>query len=391
MSPDMMAQMDLQPLSPPPPNVTVNVPPKWHGQGIIIAASIMMPLMVLMATIRVYSKCYLPRKWTFDDYVFLLSFIAGVSLISLQVALMTGGAYGYHAWEVTVGDLTKSVLLRSFVLQVMAGPLTWAIKLSLFSLIYTAFQPLTYVRRFVYAGIALTGIYYISSALVNAIVCGPRPRGGTDRPAYLAGMAGPECGDSAGIIQIYSIASGAVNVICDLYLFILPLPAISKLNLPTRRKAGVFLIFLAGAGACVMSVVALVYRTKGYSRERSSWKHDTTYQNMTLTTVTIVENSVGVIIPCMAPCAKALKHASTNLSSYLGSRMSGFKRTSSTDPSSKEEKELQPMARRILPNGQPFSQTDTIDRMLMQFPSHSGEYEVGQSRAGKSEESRDWA
>jgi hypothetical protein len=61
-------------------------------------------------------------------------------------------------------------------------------------------------------------------------------------------MAGPECQDSGGIIQIMSIASGAVNVVCDFYLFLLPLPAISKLNLPTRRKTGVFLIFFTGAG-----------------------------------------------------------------------------------------------------------------------------------------------
>jgi hypothetical protein len=31
---------------------------------------------------------------------------------------MTGGAYGYHAWEVTIGDLTKPVLMVSIAPQV---------------------------------------------------------------------------------------------------------------------------------------------------------------------------------------------------------------------------------------------------------------------------------
>lgn len=31
---------------------------------------------------------------------------------------MTGGAYGYHAWEVTIGDLTKPVLMVSVTAQV---------------------------------------------------------------------------------------------------------------------------------------------------------------------------------------------------------------------------------------------------------------------------------
>lgn len=31
---------------------------------------------------------------------------------------MTGGAYGYHAWDVTIGDLTKPVLMVSVAAQV---------------------------------------------------------------------------------------------------------------------------------------------------------------------------------------------------------------------------------------------------------------------------------
>lgn len=146
-----------------------------------------------------------------------------------------------------------TAIKRSFTLQVAAGPLTWVVKLSLFSLIYVSFRPLAYVRRLVYAGVILSALYYIASAAVNGAVCGPRPRNGTDRLAYLGGMAGPECQNSAGIIQILSIASGAVNVLCDFYLFLLPLPAISKLNLPTRRKTGVFLIFFTGAGYVLIS------------------------------------------------------------------------------------------------------------------------------------------
>lgn len=66
--------------------------------------------------------------------------------------------------------------------------------------------------------------------------------------AYLAGMAGAQCGDPAGIIQILSIASGAVNLLNDLYLLILPLPAIIKLKMATKQKVGVMFIFLAGTG-----------------------------------------------------------------------------------------------------------------------------------------------
>lgn len=96
----------------------------------------------------------------------------------------------------------------------------------------------------VYLGVTLSFIFYLAAAIVNGIICGPK--GGNDRLAYLAGMAGQQCGDPAGLIQIFSITSGVLNLLNDLYLLILPLPAIMQLKLHPKRKLGVLFIFLAG-------------------------------------------------------------------------------------------------------------------------------------------------
>ena len=127
--------------------------------------------------------------------------------------------------------------------------LIWIIKLAVYSLIFYAFNPVTYIRWMVYAGVSFSFCFYLAVAIVNGVICGPK--GGSDRLAYRAGMAGQKCGDPAGIIMIFSIASGSVNLLNDLYLLILPLPAIIKLQLPLRKKIGVMFIFLAGA-ACVI-------------------------------------------------------------------------------------------------------------------------------------------
>ncbi|KAF2828617.1 hypothetical protein CC86DRAFT_404520 [Ophiobolus disseminans] len=94
--------------------------------------------MLLIAFVRVYSKWYITRKWGWDDNVFLVSLAAALIFIALCVAC----AYGYHAWEVKIGQLTKAVLMRSFILQVLAAPLIWTVKLSVYSLIFRAFRPL---------------------------------------------------------------------------------------------------------------------------------------------------------------------------------------------------------------------------------------------------------
>lgn len=172
-----------------------------------------------------------------------------------------GGAYGYHSWEVKIGQLTKAVLLvyelsallavvpltrlqRSLVLLVLSGPLVWMIKFSVFSLIFHAFRPIAYIRQLVYAGVLVTGLYHTGVAITNGVICGPH--GGKDRASYMAGMAGHNCGDPSGIIQVLSVTSGAVNLLSDVYLLVLPVPPISKLKLPSKRKTGILLIFMTG-------------------------------------------------------------------------------------------------------------------------------------------------
>jgi hypothetical protein len=63
----------------------------------------------------------------------------------------------------------------------------------------------------------------------------------------MAGMGGPKCGNPDGMIQILSVTSGSVNLFTDLFLLVLPLPAVYELNLPRGRKAGVMAIFLTGS------------------------------------------------------------------------------------------------------------------------------------------------
>ncbi|KAJ8069259.1 hypothetical protein OCU04_002922 [Sclerotinia nivalis] len=354
------------PLSEPPPGVVPDlIHPQWHGQGVVIAAAIGIPLMLIMAATRIYSKCYLSRKWVLDDSSFIISLVSAISLISLQVALVCEGrAYGYHFWDVTIGDLTKPVLLRSLVLAVGTGPLIWLIKLSLFSLIYNVFHPLAYIRILVVIGLALSAAWYITSAVVTVRFCGPH--GGTDRLSYLAGLASSACGDTSGIIPISSIITGIVNIIVDIYLLIIPLAAISHLNLARKRKIGVFFIFLTGAGACVMSILMLYYRTLQFHHsDPYFWKHDTTYHNVSLFTVSTIEYTVGVIIPCMAPSAKIWNHASTHLMSYVRTRFKGF-RSMDDSNSMSHEREMKPMARGP---EQPSPEMDTIDEMLLHIPS----------------------
>ena len=132
------------------------------------------------------------------------------------------------------------------IFLVLSGPLNWAIKLALFSFIYHALRPLLYIRIIIYVGVILTGLYSMAVAIIYGVFCGPQ--GGQDRAAYMAGFNRSQCKDPTGLIETFSVASGAFSLATDLFLFLLPLPAVLCLKLDRWKKAGVFLIFLTGIG-----------------------------------------------------------------------------------------------------------------------------------------------
>lgn len=119
-------------------------------------------------------------------------------------------------------------------------------KLTLFCLILTAFQPVIWLRRLALIGICVTGAFYLYSAIYIGVVCGPK--GGTDRASYLAGTVGKTCHDRTGYIQIHNVMFGVFNVLSDIYLLVIPIPAIIQLRLPFRKKIGILMIFLTGFG-----------------------------------------------------------------------------------------------------------------------------------------------
>jgi hypothetical protein len=133
---------------------------------------------------------------------------------------------------------------RSGAVGVIQGPVTWLIKLTLFCLKLTAFNPITWPRRLVVVGIAVTSSFHLYIAIYYRVACGPK--GGLDRLSYLAEMAGKTCHDPTGFIQVNNIPQSAFNVFSNLYILIVPILAILKLQLPTRKKLQVLMIFLTG-------------------------------------------------------------------------------------------------------------------------------------------------
>jgi hypothetical protein len=235
------------------------------------------------------------------------------------------GVYGHHAWDLKMKTWTKPNIVVIFILQALLPFTTWLIKATLLCLILASFRPVTWIRYMCYIGITVTFAFYFSNILVSILSC--HPRGGVDRISWLVGMAKSSCGGTRGILQKYSLTSGAFNILSDFYILMIPLPAISKLHLTSRKKIGVYLIFSAGALACLMSVVCMVFRVRVYGA------NDVTVDSLPPFTMkytilapdhssslilnSVIELSIGLMITCVAPTAKLVRRSLGKTKSWV--------------------------------------------------------------------------
>ena len=110
-------------------------------------------------------------------------------------------------------------------------------KLTFFLTYLQIFWPLKWLRVCIYIGIAATTMFYLAVEVFWLVEITPR-HGQT--------FASVAVSPAEFRVLLLSVPTAAVGLGIDLYLLILPITAVAQLQLPTRRKIGVILIFLTG-------------------------------------------------------------------------------------------------------------------------------------------------
>ena len=110
-------------------------------------------------------------------------------------------------------------------------------KLTFYLVYLQVFRPMHWLRICIYFGATITTAFYMATGIYWIVSITPRK--GQDfidvavSPAQLKSLR-------------LSVPVACVGLATDLYLLILPITAVLQLQLPTRRKIGVILIFLTG-------------------------------------------------------------------------------------------------------------------------------------------------
>lgn len=124
-----------------------------------------------------------------------------------------------------------------YIIPVLIGPTLWATKLT-FSLLYLQiFRPMRWMRICIYLGATLFTVFYWSISIAVIILTLPR-----------SGESWVEVDFSPrlDIVTKVNVSIAAGGLIVDVWLLVLPLVAIYKLQLHGTRRIGLLIMFSTG-------------------------------------------------------------------------------------------------------------------------------------------------
>jgi hypothetical protein len=105
--------------------------------------------------------------------------------------------------------------------------------------------------------------------------------------------------------KVFLLAAAAINIICDVFVFVLPLPWLAKLQMPRKQRYGVIVLFGLGlmfvlpplrvrlctnnSSVCVAGTLRIWYITVYFG------SYDIFYNGAVLSALAVVECDVGII------------------------------------------------------------------------------------------------
>ncbi|KAG4033762.1 hypothetical protein MFRU_004g02650 [Monilinia fructicola] len=275
----------------PPPGVTSNfVNPVSRGWVLTLVSSILAGMMIICYAIRVYTRFAIVRRLTWCDFTLLMGFLSALVVYIDVLLCVTGdGMIGTHVWDISLYRVfTKQNLIGLWIASWTDAVALGFVKLSIFIMYLELFVGLRWMQICVWIGASLSSAFYV--ALTIAQLYFGTPFHGETWASHIF---------SARTLRatILSVPMSSVGLGIDVYLFLLPLIAVSKLHLPMRKRIPVFLMFSVGLLACIGSLLSIYYRVQFLQND------DITWNLLNVRLMLNVELYIGIMLCCLQPMA----------------------------------------------------------------------------------------
>ena len=110
-------------------------------------------------------------------------------------------------------------------------------KVALFLLYYRVFSLHHWTKIAIYIGIGVTFLFYFATGVANLVLCIPRRNESWTSTPYV---------ERCYRAEVMGDVQGVFGLVSDLYIFVLPLPALYRLHMSFKKKMGITAVFLTG-------------------------------------------------------------------------------------------------------------------------------------------------
>lgn len=238
-------------------------------------------------------KTFIVRKYMLDDLTIVVGMVGTVTCYAAATFGVHEGAIGVHLWDIKGQAGSRNTVISAYLISVLLSPTFLFIKITFFITYGHIFGPMRWMRICALLGGIFTTLFYIAMTVCFFIVVTPH-RGQT----WLSNTSTQR----EELNLHFGVPSSAVGLVIDIYLLVLPIVAVSKLQMAPHRKLGIILIFTTGLLACLGSVLSIYYRVR---LERT---RDQTWALIPANTVTLLEMFVGIICACMPAASHTWQH-----------------------------------------------------------------------------------
>ncbi|EAS32618.3 uncharacterized protein CIMG_03642 [Coccidioides immitis RS] len=213
----------------PPPQVFDSWPepnyvdPEHKGPELIIVSLIFTSISFVIVGLRMFVRLRIKKPAGWDDWLMLatLPFIAGGTASSI---LGTYHGWGYHMWD-NKPEWTEPAGMSSWFSQLNSIIIMTLVKLSILVSYLRISVATKFFRRATWVMITMIVLWGLALTLSLFFVCVPLRFYWHNRP------------DKHCVKDSARVISGSItNVITDILVFVLPIPTLCKLRLPTRER-----------------------------------------------------------------------------------------------------------------------------------------------------------
>ncbi|KAI1979614.1 hypothetical protein LOZ53_006315 [Ophidiomyces ophidiicola] len=268
-----------------------------RGYTSVIVEIVMICLAFILVLNRFCVRFHIGQKPGLDDYVILASLAFCIAMNAVNIAAIHYG-YGKYTWEVSKDDMCIALKLF-YCLQILYKCTINLTKISIVLLYRRIFETTKF--RFPYICDCIIGVvaaYALVSIIVTLFECAPMAR------VWDRSIPGACINFTA-----FWYMNAAWNISTDLLIFLLPMPLIHTLSLPTRSKIGLTAVFAMGLFVCATSILRMK------SLDVSSKSPDPSHGTLISTMWTTIEANTGIICACLPmlriPLAQILEYLSS--------------------------------------------------------------------------------